>query len=405
MAPESPLAFKARYVFPMRGPPIPGGIVTVRSGRIVEVGRTSSASRLLDLGDVALVPGWVNAHVHLELSDLARPLGHAGMPFVAWLEEVLRFRGKRGSSAGARAVQQGLAECRRLGTAAVGDIVQPGWTPDLARQAGVHVTAFLELIAPTEARAAALGQQPLAHLRSQESRHWRPGLAPHAPYTAVASLRRQAIAWAMQYRVPLAFHLAESQEEMELLRCGQGPLRQFLQSRGAYSSELRGGTRPLDFLRELAQAPRTLVIHGNYLDDEEMAFLAAKRATMAVVYCPRTHAWFQHEPYPLVRMLSAGVRVALGTDSRASSPDLNMLAEVRHVVLHHPGVSPRTALELATVEAARALGVQDEFGTLAPGKRAALAAIPLSQREAADPCELLWDGLPAPAELPTDPQD
>jgi len=386
----------------MVGPPIPGGIVTVAGSKIVAVGRRTSAGRVLELGDVALVPGLVNAHTHLELSDVREPLGQPGTPFVQWLGEVMRWRGQRDASAPLAAVEKGLWECRRHGTAAVADIVQPGWTAAVAAGTGVHVTAFLELIAPTEARAAALGEQALAHLRRPRSGHWRPGLAPHAPYTVVATLRRQAIAWAAQYRVPLAFHLAESQEEIELLRRGQGPLCEFLQSRGASSGELKGGLRPLDFLRELAQAPRTLVIHGNYLDEEEMAFLAARRATMATVYCPRTHAWFQHEPYPLARMLSLGVRVALGTDSRASAPDLDMLAEVRHVVAHHPAISPRTALELATVEAARAVGMDDAFGTLTPGKQAAMATIPLPQPEAPDPYELLLEGTPAAVELPDD---
>ena len=84
-------------------------------------------------------------------------------------------------------------------------------------------------------------------------------------------------------------------------------------------------------LRMLADAPRALVIHGNYLDDEELAFLAANRERMSLVYCPRTHAYFEHPPYPLAKHLKLGVRVALGTDSRASNPDLDLLAEMRHV--------------------------------------------------------------------------
>ncbi len=400
MPPPPPLSLKARYVFPMLGPPIAGGVVTVVGSRIVAVGRRAPAGPVRDLGDVALVPGLVNAHTHLELSDVPKPLGQPGMPFARWLEEVLRFRSARGPQAPWAAVQQGLAECRRYGTAAVGDIVQAGWTPAMVENAGVHVTAFLELIAPTEARAEALGQKPLEHLRHRQSGDWRAGLCPHAPYTVIGPLRRQAIAWAAEHQAPVAFHLAESQEEIELLRYGRGPLCELLEARGIPSGPLGGGLRPLDFLRELAQAPRTLVIHGNHLDDEELAFLAQRRAAMAVVYCPRTHAWFQREPYPLERMLSMGVRVVLGTDSRASAPDLDMLAEVRHVAAHHPHISPQTALELATVESARALGLEEAFGGLAPGKRAALAAIALPQRRAADPYALVLEGTPGAVELP-----
>lgn len=397
----SPLSLRARYVFPMLGPPIAGGIVTLVGQRIVSVGRHAEG-RVRDLGDMALVPGLLNAHTHLELSDAPHPLGRPGIAFAQWLEEVIRFRTARDQAAPGAAVKKGLSECRQYGTAAMGDIVQPDWTPQLVENAGVYVTAFLELIAPTESRAAALGQRPLDHLHRGEGGHWRPGLCPHAPYTVVGSLRRQAIAWAAAYRVPLAFHLAESREEIELLCRGAGALCEFLEARGVPSRQFAGGLRPLDFLRELAQAPRTLVIHGNYLDEEEIAFLAERRSTMAVVYCPRTHAWFQHETYPLARMLSAGVRVVLGTDSRASAPDLNMLAEVQHVVAHHPGVSPGRALELATVEAARALGLEEAFGVLAAGRPAALAAIRLPQRQASDPYELLLEGTPGPVDQPED---
>lgn len=400
MSPQSAVSFRARYVFPMLGPPIEGGVVTVVGQRIVAVGRRALAARVQDLGDMGLLPGLLNAHVHLELSDVPKPLGRPGIPFAQWLEEVMRSRSTRDAVGAVAAVEKGLAECRRYGTAAIADIVQPGWTPAVVENAGVHVTALLELIAPTEARAAAVGQQALDHLRRQRSGQWRPGLCPHAPYTVVGSLRRQAIAWAAAYQAPLAFHLAESQEEIELLRHGRGPLRELLEVRGIASGLFAGGLRPLDFLRELAEAPRTLVIHGNHLDEEEIAFLAQRRATMAVVYCPRTHAWFQHPAYPLARMLSMGVRVVLGTDSRASAPDLDMLAEVRHVAAHHPNVSPRTALQLATIESARALGLEEAFGGLAPGKQAALAAIALPRPHAADPYELLPEGTPSAVELP-----
>ena len=123
-------------------------------------------------------------------------------------------------------------------------------------------------------------------------------------------------------------HLAESPEEMEFLHSGGGPLREFLLERGCSASE---GTpaarfpRPLDYLRRLAEAHRALVIHGNYLNDEEIAFLAANAARMSVVYCPRSHDWFAHDEYPLQKMLAAGATVALGTDGRCSTPDLSLL--------------------------------------------------------------------------------
>ena len=135
-------------------------------------------------------------------------------------------------------------------------------------------------------------------------------------------------------------HLAESPEELELLQhaapghCGPcwkiwGP---------GMAASFRPGTRPLDYLRLLATAHRALVIHGNYLDDEEIGFLAAHAERMAAVYCPRTHEWFGHRPYPLEKCLPPAYVVALGTDGRGSSPDLSLLGEMRAVARRHPAV-------------------------------------------------------------------
>ena len=137
------------------------------------------------------------------------------------------------------------------------------------------------------------------------------------------------------------------------------------------------GSRPLDYLRLLADAPRALVIHGNYLARDEQQFLAEHADRMTLVYCPRTHAYFGHPPYPLGDLLAAGVRVALGTDSRASNPDLDPLGEIRQAVRAHPDVPADAILEMATLRAAEALGCDQDCGSIAPGKLANLVALPM----------------------------
>ena len=151
------------------------------------------------------------------------------------------------------------------------------------------------------------------------------------------------------------------------------------------------GSTPLDYLRLLARARRALVIHGNYLNDEEIAFLAQQAPRMAVVYCPRTHEWFRHAPYPLEKLLEAGATVALGTDSRASTADLSVLAEMRLVARRHPGIPPAVILRLGTLDGARALGREADVGSLEPGKSANLAVVGLPDGDAADPHRLLLD--------------
>lgn len=385
-------ALKARYVFPVTGEPILDGLVTVQGERIVAVGRETPADHVRDLGSVALLPGLVNAHAHLELSQSSEPLGEPGTALTDWLGEVLRFRRTPGYDP-REAVATGLHESAACGTTLLGEVAQPDAPTCLFEAALPETTVFVELIAPTADRVDTAIDLAHRHLESAgQSAGWLAGLGPHAPYTVHPRLLRHAVGLSRQRGVPIAFHLAESREEVELLGRGTGPFRDLLQRLGAWEpGAFPGGRRPLDYLAELAGAQRALVVHGNYLDDEEIAFLAERADRMAVVYCPRTHAHFGHADYPLTKLLASGVTVALGTDSRASSPDLSVLAEMRFVARRHASIPADAVLRLGTILGARALGRDHVVGSLAPGRRADLVAVALPDRDASDPHELLFD--------------
>ncbi len=386
------LALKARCVFPVAGEPIRDGIVTIQGERIVAVGGRTPAGEVRDLGNVAVLPGLVNAHTHLEFSGLSDPLGRPGVPLTEWIGEILAFR-RQPASQPEHAVKDGLAECVCCGTTTLAEIARPGWEPSLFQAGTPDTTVFLELIALRSDRIAGELEAAREHLRSAAgSSGWRPGLSPHAPYSVHPVLLDGLVSLSASGRVPLAMHLAESAEEVELLRSGTGPFREMLQRMDSWdSAAFAPGTRPIVYLRTLSAAHRALVIHGNYLDDEEIAFLARHARRMAVVYCPRTHAYFGHPPYPLEKLLAAGATVALGTDSRASSPDLSLLAEMRRVARKHRSLPPATVLKLGTLFGARALGRDHELGSLEPGKRADLAVVAIPDRAAADPHQLLLD--------------
>lgn len=151
------------------------------------------------------------------------------------------------------------------------------------------------------------------------------------------------------------------------------------------------GTRPLDYLQLLAHTSRALVVHGNYLSEVERSFLATHADHMSLVYCPRTHARFGHPPYPLAELLAAGVRVALGTDSRASNPDLSVLSELRHAAQQHKSISPGVILFLGTLAGAHALGCEADCGSITPRKWAQLVAVPLSSQRHTAATEVLND--------------
>lgn len=377
------LSLKARWVLPVTAEPIRDGVVRFEDDRIVAVEQGRAGQGVQDLGNVAILPGLINAHTHLELSGINAPVGRPGISIVDWIGLVVGSRRSEIYDA-VESVRQGMRECARVGVAAVGDIVQ---CPTNTVEESVASTSFLELIGPTEPRAAEALKAAVTYIGAGQGRGAQHlGLSPHAPYSVRPELVEGACRLSSQHGIPIAFHLAESREEMQLLHDGTGPFRDLLEQLESWDASVQcAGRSPLDFLQMLASADRALVVHGNYLNEEEIQFIAERRGRMSVVFCPRTHAWFRHEPYPLESMLAAGVNVALGTDSRASSPDLNLLEEMRTVARSYPSIPREKLVEMGTISGAQALGRDAEFGSLAPGKSARLAIIELPLNGNDDP--------------------
>lgn len=391
------IALQARYLFPVSAPPLAGGVATIEGERIVAIGRSAPGDcECVQLGNVALLPGLINAHTHLELSDAAAPLGTPNMAFPDWIRHVMTFRQGRKVD-DISPVKRGLTESMRCGTTTVGEIAMPGWSPAEFDAAAIDAVIFLEAIGLTHERVQEKLAEAEQHLAAPAVGNRRAGLSPHAPYSVRLELFDGLVARAAQARAPIAFHLAESREELQFLAAGDGPFRDMLQRLGVWDpAMIPRGTRPLNYLRRIAAARvQALVIHGNYLDDDEIEFMARHRRTMSVVYCPRTHAYFGHARHPLPGLLAAGANVALGTDSRASNPDLNLLEEMRRLRREFGELSSATVLELGTLRGAEGLGQASSCGSLEPGKFANLAVVPLPDNDAADPHELLWTAAPS----------
>jgi aminodeoxyfutalosine deaminase len=394
-------AYRARWLFPVSGPPIRDGVL-VWDERIVAVGRADEVAaawpgEVIDLENVALAPALVNAHCHLELSHFDQPLAAPGEGFPGWIRAVVDWRRSQAAAhsaeelAAARraAVERGLAESRAAGVGMVGDIASPG--DDGVRGDLPQRVVFREVLGLATRR-----EDELFAAAERALDEGPPGLAlsPHAPYTVGVELLTRLAKLSQARRVPLAMHLAESIDELELLRSHSGAFLPLLRELDAWDpSAFPRGIAPRDYLEILATAHRALVIHGNYLTPGEIEFVAARRDRLAVVYCPRTHAAFGHARYPLDKMLRKGIVVAVGTDSRASNPDLNLWDELRFVADAYPELPLDVILKMGTQWGAAALGVDGDVrrGVLAPGAVAALQVVDLPEEEAHDPHELLFD--------------
>jgi cytosine/adenosine deaminase-related metal-dependent hydrolase len=384
------VTYRAKWVFPVDQPAIENGTVTVRNGRIAAVGKQTGVAQVRDLGNVVLLPGLINAHTHLEFSLQERPLGQAGMSFADWIARVVRHQREHNKSLMVetdgiqrfrrRAAQAGLAELRAAGVVALGDIATFGWPRECFPAPGINSTIFLELIGLDPDKHDFLlktARSFVLHVHDMAG-DVRPGISPHAPYSVSPQLVQSVCQLSATERFPVAMHLAESREELELLANHGGRMVEMLQGINAWHPEaIPLNSTPRDYLQWLATAHRALVIHGNYLSRGEIEFVGQHRERMSIVYCPRTHGYFGHEPYPLAEMLAANVRVALGTDSRASNPDLRLWEELKHVAQKHPGVNPEDIIRMGTLAAAEALGIDHDYGSITPGKVARLAMAPL----------------------------
>ena len=394
------LTITARYIFPVEGPPIPHGFLTIEAGKISAIGESFEGTPDLDLGNVAITPGFVNAHTHLELSAVEVQTDRADGTEneIAWLRRVIDQRRGRGESSLRAAVARNLEASISSGTTSLADTTTANLSWNAITAAPVRAVVFSELIGLKHARAMqtnleAMASQAVNLMERWANHHVRMGLSPHAPFSTSEWLYHRAV----ESNLPLSTHLAEMPEELELLEKRDGPLRRFLEDLGAWDEEWEPlSPHPIDYVRkgELRNSD-WIIAHGNYLDPSDFWQLRPQAnpggKRLAVAFCPRTHARFGHAPHPYRAMLERGVIVCLGTDSLASSPSLSILDEARF--LYHQDDPPggHLLLTMATLFGAWALKEELDTGSLVPGKSADLAVIALPDREAEDPHDLLFD--------------
>ncbi len=331
--------------------------IVEQHGRIAEIRSLSSDAR--NVLPVILIPTLVNAHTHLEFSPLSEPI-HPAFPFQDWITAVIQWR-RGGDPMIGHAVRRGLEESLKNGVTAVGEITttQPVGDDDIA--AHCRVVSFREIIGLQQARIPELMQQATAHLMQNSASGKEAtivhGISPHAPYTVHPELFSSLVELAVHRSAVIAMHLAETTDELELLHDGKGRFVEFLAGLGLWNSATFPGGRSIrDFLEQLVRAPRALAIHGNYFTHDDIQFVA-RHANVATVFCPRTHAYFGHSPHPIRQLLAAGANVILGTDSRASNPDLSLWRELQFVATHFPDISLPRLLAMATTDAADSLAL------------------------------------------------
>lgn len=397
------LVLRARWVLPIAERPLLNGWVALDHGRVAAVGRAGATlpfrdqAPLVDLGPMAVLPALVNAHTHLELAWLAGRVPAAAR-FTDWVRRMLAERASASPDAPAleAAIDTAIAAHRASGTGLIGDVSNTLASVAPLRRSSLGGVVFHELIRLRARDADDVLEQGLAAMaRSGPSSRVPVSLAPHAPYSVSPQLF-QGIRAALTRLpfLPSTVHLGESPEEIEFLKAGTGPCRQLLEDLGAWDPSWRPPRcGPVEYLDRMGVlGPRLLVVHGTALTAADLARLAATGATL--VACPRSNAYVGVGHPPVELFYGAGVRVAIGTDSLASVPDLNLFEELATLRRLAPSVRAAQLLDSATRQGARALGREGEAGTIEPGRAASLIAVDLPA-ETVDVEEYLVGGVPA----------
>jgi len=366
--------YSADWLLPIEGEPIANGAVAFENGRITRLGTSAELGAGRHFTGAAILPGFVNAHAHLEYASYTG-FGD-GLDFGGWISLHLQRKLALSFEEIVSLARLGAAECLASGMTTVLDASWSAASPQACADLGLKAIVGLEVFGADPEQAIRHFEELRAIAQPALSDKVRLGISPHAPYT----VSTEVYAAARELGLPVVTHLAESADERAWLTRGEGPFAAL----GDMLLPPTGETGIRALARAQAIGPETVAAHCVDLDPEEIDLLAA--LDVAVAHCPRSNGYLGCGIAPLADLLQAGIRVGIGTDSPASAPSFDMFEELRSAVIFARArerdpraLSAAQALELATIGSARALGIADEVGSLLPGKRADIAIVALEE--------------------------
>lgn len=390
----------AGWLLPMSSPPVRDGAILVRDGRIEWIGPrpllppAGAGGRLIAYPRSIILPGWINAHTHLNLTAAAGLPRPTPSSFTQWVRRLLQITSGWSEDLVLKSIRAGLDLSLAGGaTAVVHQSTAPPLRPFLEHP--LRSVVLHEVIGFPQSRCEKLlleAENWLSEARKAcRGTRVTPGLAVHALYSTGPDLACALADLAERQQAPLAIHLSESEEELRFLNDGSGPIRDLLEERNAWDPVWIPPARtPVALAEELGLLKLPLLaVHCNYLTSADRAALV--RSPAAVVWCPGSHAFFGHAEHPAPGLVKAGVTVLLGTDSLASNSALDMLREVRLAAARGSEPGGEEWLRSATVESARHLRGAAGPGRLAAGEPADFQIV-TSAEEIDDPVEVLLRG-------------
>jgi cytosine/adenosine deaminase-related metal-dependent hydrolase len=378
---------RARTILPVSQPPIENGAVVISGNRLRAVGpwadlKSEANEKILDLGDVVLLPGLVNAHCHLDYTDMAGELPPP-KTFTDWIPLITAAKSAWSYSEYAHSWLHGAHMLLKTGTTTVADIeAMPDLLPEVWDATPLRVFSFLEMTGIRARRdPKEILREAVEKIDSLSPAHGSISLSPHAPYSTLPELLRLTAGLARKKKWRITTHIAESEEEFEMFTRARGRMFDWLKRNERDNSDCGLGSPVKHFARHKMLGENLIAAHVNLLAHGDARLLGKHR--VHVVHCPRSHAYFRHPPFLRERLANAGVNLCLGTDSLATTrktgkqkPGLNMFDEMRQLADSDKTVAPVEIIRMATINGARALGLAGQAGELAKNAAADLIAIP-----------------------------
>ena len=356
--------------------PIIDGALLINNGIIRTVGRAGPLLKRFPGQDVhrmqcaVIMPGLVNTHVHLELPSLLDSIRAQAFP--DWVLKLIRAKKKIGKQDYVSAASENIHTLTRTGTTTVAEICTHAVSPALIKRIGLRAVVYNEIIN--------MGSSLLLS-RRKDSALVKFGLSPHTPYTVSKTFLLDIIKLAQKKQLRLAMHIAESKDEIKLLQRKKSGLEKLYQFANWDLAWAPTGSSSFEYLSKIDfLSPALLAVHAVQVNDHDINLI--KRSGASVAHCPRSNRELGVGRMPLKKFLDAGIAVGLGTDSLASVPTLNMWDEMRYAYRIHrrDSISAENIFRIATIGGAKALGLDKEIGTIEPGKKADIIAVPLPKK-------------------------
>jgi len=387
------LLLKSRYLLKDPSTVIDDGAVLIDDGKVKFAGCANDISshescQIVDLGNSAIVPGFVNTHTHLDLTHLHNFIKYNG-DYTEWIRQLVNAKKEWTESEYLSSIRSGIKNSLESGTTTVADITRNGLALEELQKSNIRKTLFYELIDfnPDSAESTIDNfKNIIGNVKQNDLLSI--GIFPHAPYTVSEELYRISKTVSDELGLSIATHISETIDEANFLTRGAGNFASLLRDFDMLKEWKPPGLRPVNYMKNIGFLENgCILVHCNYLKGEEVDHIEESNST--IVFCPRSHKYFRHKDHPFYMLGNRNINIALGTDSLASNDSLSILDEMKYIYTQHKTSKPKDILYMGTIAGATALRLDNKIGKLEEGYAADIAVIDFKKEKVTN----VYDGL------------